>query len=168
MYLAGSSFASIGLAYLFPQVSEGVTQIDLDKLCTSSPKDPRCKNYAPGVVAIDASGKAIQVDTLLKKAKPGIPFPVKGLPNSEINYLVIKKGPQIAEYAIRPICPHAGCTVNWDASENHFICPCHESEFDAQGKLVKGPAKSSLQLITVAVKQNQIRLINRKPVKDPR
>ncbi|MDZ8259306.1 MAG: hypothetical protein RMY63_12920 [Nostoc sp. ChiQUE01b] len=36
------------------------------------------------------------------------------------------------------------------------------------GRVVLAPAKRSLPLITVVVKQNQIRLVDRKPAVDPR
>ncbi|MDZ7967548.1 MAG: hypothetical protein RM368_21770 [Nostoc sp. DedSLP03] len=38
----------------------------------------------------------------------------------------------------------------------------------AQGRVVRDPAKRSLPLITVVVKQNQIRLVDRKPAVDAR
>ncbi|MDZ8134043.1 MAG: Rieske 2Fe-2S domain-containing protein [Nostoc sp. DedQUE04] len=82
--------------------------------------------------------------------------------------MIIQNWPQIAEYAISPICIHLGCTVKWDLEKNHFICPSHGSQYDSQGRVVRGPAKRSLPLITVVVKQNQIRLVDRKPAVDPR
>ncbi|WP_409882482.1 hypothetical protein [Nostoc sp. ChiSLP03a] len=38
----------------------------------------------------------------------------------------------------------------------------------AQGRVVRNPSKRSLPLITVVVKQNQIRLVDRKPAVDAR
>ncbi|WP_442949594.1 hypothetical protein [Nostoc sp.] len=48
------------------------------------------------------------------------------------------------------------------------MCPCHGSQYDSQGRVVHGLAKRSLPLITVAVKQNQVRLVDHKPAVDPR
>ena len=42
-------------------------------------------------------------------------------------------------------CPHQGCNVDWNPDENKFICPCHQSSFDYQGNLLKGPATSGLK-----------------------
>ena len=39
-------------------------------------------------------------------------------------------------------CPHAGCIVAWQKTQ--FQCPCHNSNFDATGKVLGGPAKTSL------------------------
>jgi cytochrome b6-f complex iron-sulfur subunit len=41
-------------------------------------------------------------------------------------------------------CPHQGCNVDWNANKKNFICPCHQSIFDHQGKLLKGPAETDL------------------------
>ena len=42
-------------------------------------------------------------------------------------------------------CPHQGCNVDWNNNKKKFICPCHQSTFDYQGKLLKGPARSDLE-----------------------
>ena len=35
-----------------------------------------------------------------------------------------------------------GCVVPWDSGANKFICPCHGSQYDTNGKVVRGPAIS--------------------------
>lgn len=42
------------------------------------------------------------------------------------------------------ICPHMGCTVQWNAAEKTFDCPCHGSRFDTRGAVIEGPAMSGL------------------------
>ena len=81
---------------------------------------------------------------------------------------MINTGPEIAQYAIKPICTHLGCTVKWHSDKNSFICPCHGSQYDNLGRVVHGPTKRSMPLITVVVKQNQVHLVNQKPAIDPR
>jgi cytochrome b6-f complex iron-sulfur subunit len=46
--------------------------------------------------------------------------------------------------AVNPTCTHAGCTVNWDAKQNLFACPCHGSQFASDGKVRQGPAEEPL------------------------
>ena len=46
--------------------------------------------------------------------------------------------------AVSMICSHLGCTVNWDASEDVFKCPCHSSSFDRLGNVIKSPATKAL------------------------
>lgn len=56
--------------------------------------------------------------------------------------------------ALSAVCPHLGCTIFWrpeveDPKEKHalekceneyFCCPCHLSEYDPLGKVLRGPA----------------------------
>ena len=41
-------------------------------------------------------------------------------------------------------CPHMGCTLNWNAAEHSWDCPCHGSRFDAGGHLLDNPATRDL------------------------
>lgn len=165
-YMAGGAIASIGIGYLFPQRSQ--SQEELETLCSLYPANSRCENYLPGVRATDEYEQPIQADKLLARATPGDRIPVRGLTRPKVAYLVINEKPEIAQYAISSICTHFGCTVQWDAESNKFNCPCHGSQYDAQGRVVRGPAKRPLALLPVVVKQNQIRLVNRKLEREDR
>ncbi|PSN19022.1 (2Fe-2S)-binding protein [filamentous cyanobacterium CCP5] len=166
-YLVGGGAGAIALGLLRSQAafSQGS---NLERLCSAYPLNSRCVDYLPGSRALDLSGAAIAVDAYLPTLTPGTPAPVKGLPETELTYLVIEQGPEIAPYGIQPVCTHLGCTVPWNAERNRFICPCHGSQYDPEGRVVQGPAPRSLPLITVVVKQNQIRLVDRAPAIDPR
>lgn len=165
-YMAGSAIASIGIGYLFPQRSQ--SQEDLENFCFLYPANSRCENYLPGVSATDETEQLIQADKLLARVKPGDRIPVRGLTRPKVAYLVINEKPEIEQYAISSICTHFGCTVQWDAQINKFNCPCHGSQFDSQGRVVRGPAKRPLALLPVVVKQNQVRLVNRKLEREER
>jgi Rieske Fe-S protein len=41
------------------------------------------------------------------------------------------------------VCPHLGCLVKL-SEEGGFICPCHDSRFDAEGQVLNGPATQPL------------------------
>lgn len=165
--VASGTVGAIALGWLFPQRSDS-REVDLEILCSSFPNNSRCRDYLPGVPALDSAGKAISADLLLAQAKPGQPIAVQGLPKTDPTYLVITAGPKIAPYALKPMCTHLGCTVQWKSAQNRFVCPCHGSQYDAEGRVVKGPARRALPLATVVVKQNQIRLSDRAPALDPR
>ncbi len=36
--------------------------------------------------------------------------------------------------ALQVICPHAGCSINYDATGRRYFCPCHAASFDLSGK----------------------------------
>lgn len=41
-------------------------------------------------------------------------------------------------------CPHMGCIVKYDPKNRELICPCHDSKFSLDGKLLQGPATTGL------------------------
>ena len=159
-YLAGSAIASVTLGYLRPPSAQGHEGHPHD-LATAM--TPACSSTSRAQVALDQKGQPIQVKALLSRAKPGGRIPVKGLPNQATAYLVINEQAQNAAYAIKPVCPHRGCAVDWRPQQNRFFCPCHDSEFDAKGRVLKGPAKTALPVVTVAISGNQVRLADCQP-----
>jgi len=43
-------------------------------------------------------------------------------------------------------CTHLGCKI--DKSEgNRLVCPCHGSEYNLQGEVIKGPAYKNLKVM---------------------
>ena len=53
--------------------------------------------------------------------------------------------------AFDAVCPHAGCTVEYDTAGKLFVCPCHGSEFNGiTGAVEIGPAQSGLTRLTIA------------------
>ncbi len=46
-------------------------------------------------------------------------------------------------YAISSVCTHLGCNVK-HISQDGFACPCHGSQFDENGRVVRGPAPKPL------------------------
>lgn len=50
--------------------------------------------------------------------------------------------------AISLTCTHLGCTVN--LTSEGFACPCHNSQFDRDGNVLRGPAARPLKTCLVA------------------
>ncbi len=47
--------------------------------------------------------------------------------------------------ACSAICPHKGCKVVYEHDAKEFVCPCHDSRFALDGRVLKGPAKAPLK-----------------------
>lgn len=56
--------------------------------------------------------------------------------------------------AVLMLCTHKGCDLN--AGDGKFICPCHDSEFDLSGHVLKGPAKKDLQTFLVSSDEKHV------------
>ncbi|CAL5390649.1 unnamed protein product [Camellia sinensis] len=61
-------------------------------------------------------------------------------------YLVVENDRSLATFGINAVCTHLGCVVPWNSAENKFICPCHGSQYNNQGRVVRGPAPLILMM----------------------
>ncbi len=70
-------------------------------------------------------------------------------------------------YVVDAVCTHLGCLVE-QGEEDGFVCPCHDSRFDAQGQAENGPATKSLRFLHIWLDQDEGQLMvdRAKPV-DP-
>jgi glycine/D-amino acid oxidase-like deaminating enzyme/nitrite reductase/ring-hydroxylating ferredoxin subunit len=59
--------------------------------------------------------------------------------------LAIFRDPGGALQCLSAICPHLGCTVNWNSAEKSWDCPCHGSRFTCEGRVINGPATKDLK-----------------------
>jgi len=47
-------------------------------------------------------------------------------------------------HKLSAVCPHLGCVVAWNSTEQTWDCPCHGSRFSAEGRVYQGPANTDL------------------------
>lgn len=52
--------------------------------------------------------------------------------------------PQNHNQVLSAVCPHEGCNVTWHDESGKFACPCHDSNFTADGSRLNGPARRGL------------------------
>ncbi len=50
--------------------------------------------------------------------------------------------------ALSSVCPHLGCQVHWQSTQDRFFCPCHNGAFDRHGKATAGPPATAGQELT--------------------
>ncbi len=108
-----------------------------------------------GVSAKDALGNDILASGFLASHKAGDRTLAQGL-KGDPTYIVVQGDSTIANYGINAVCTHLGCVVPWNAGQNKFMCPCHGSQYDSTGKVVRGPAPLSLALAHADVNDDKI------------
>jgi nitrite reductase/ring-hydroxylating ferredoxin subunit len=58
--------------------------------------------------------------------------------------------------AFNPVCTHRHCIVAYHRGEQRIKCPCHGSQFDLDGHVVKGPAPRPLDAYPAALSGGQV------------
>jgi len=86
------------------------------------------------------AGTGVPAASLLVVEKRNVP--ARGaLVYRESRIAVVRDGNRY--HALSLVCTHLGCTV--EVTPKAVICPCHGSEFDRSGKVVRGPADRPLE-----------------------
>jgi cytochrome b6-f complex iron-sulfur subunit len=111
---------------------------------------PSAGGSGGGVTAKDALGNDVIVSQFIASHNAGDRTLAQGL-KGDPTYLVVTEEKTLANYGINAVCTHLGCVVPWNASEEKFMCPCHGSQYNAEGKVVRGPAPLSLALANATV-----------------
>ncbi|MCL4485998.1 MAG: ubiquinol-cytochrome c reductase iron-sulfur subunit [Nitrospirae bacterium] len=52
---------------------------------------------------------------------------------------------------LSPVCPHLGCEPQWHKGQKLFICPCHHSIYQLNGKRIGGPAPRPMDQLPVRI-----------------
>jgi Rieske Fe-S protein len=53
-------------------------------------------------------------------------------------------------------CTHLSCRVNWNDTKQRYICPCHDAQFDAGGKVLAGPPPRPLDAYETKVENGAL------------
>ncbi|MGI0487543.1 cytochrome b6-f complex iron-sulfur subunit [Pantanalinema rosaneae CENA516] len=112
-----------------------------------------------GVTAKDALGNDVLVSDFLASHNAGDHVLAQGL-KGDPTYIVVKEDKSIADFGINAVCTHLGCVVPWNAAENKFMCPCHGSQYNSEGKVVRGPAPLSLALVHATIADDKVNFTN--------
>lgn len=63
------------------------------------------------------------------------------------NVIVARLGAALIAFVLE--CPHRGENVRWEAANNRFFCPKHESTFEPDGARIQGKAERGLDRYAV-------------------
>ena len=75
--------------------------------------------------------------------------------NNTSEAVLIFRNPDTQEIAaVNPLCTHQGCTVKLEGTA--LACPCHQSKFAFDGKVLGGPAPKPLDNFPVKQEGNLI------------
>jgi cytochrome b6-f complex iron-sulfur subunit len=82
---------------------------------------------------------------------PSLSLPLSRSNQGDATYIIVKDDGSIADFGLNAVCTHLGCVVPWNKAENKFKCPCHGSQYNDEGKVIRGPAPLSLALAHAAI-----------------
>ncbi|CAM9962179.1 unnamed protein product [Pylaiella littoralis] len=108
-----------------------------------------------GVIAKDAIGNEVTTESWLATHSAGSRELAEGI-KGDATYLVVTEDKKVQDYGIVAVCTHLGCVVPWNKAENKFMCPCHGSQYDFTGKVIRGPAPLSLALSHVEEEDGKV------------
>jgi Rieske Fe-S protein len=94
--------------------------------------------------AADAGDGFLKITSLAALPASGAPqsFPVfmdkqdawNKFPHAEVGAVYLSLQPDGGVKAFNARCPHLGCTVNYSAQAQEYMCPCHASAFTLDGE----------------------------------
>jgi glycine/D-amino acid oxidase-like deaminating enzyme/nitrite reductase/ring-hydroxylating ferredoxin subunit len=76
----------------------------------------------------------------VEEIKPGMGAVIR----RSLSKIAVSRDDTSSLHACSAVCPHLGCIVSWNSTEQTWDCPCHGSRFTPDGKLLNGPALGPL------------------------
>ena len=75
-------------------------------------------------------------------------------PNVPVGAVYLQRRKDGSVRALNVVCPHAGCFVDYRSDQNHYHCPCHNSSFALDGKVLdpKSPSPRPLDELPVEIR----------------
>ena len=115
------------------------------------------KGSDPSTGVAGASSVDFTVDLTASSSAPLNDAAVGYIYNSTRDVIVAKTA--AGDYvALQAPCPHQGTSVYFSQSQNHFICPNHNSIFDIGGAVLGGPSPRALKQYTVTQTGNMLHI----------
>lgn len=86
-------------------------------------------------------------------------------PHEPIGGVFLRRLPSGEVLALHVVCPHAGCTVQYQAGEKKLFCPCHMASFDLDGKRTdtNSPSPRDLDTLDIEIRNDSevwVRFVN--------
>jgi len=145
LFVATGAVAAVGgLATLWPFVSQ--MNPDASTIAAGAPIDVDLTPIAEGQdIKVFWRGKPIYISNRTKKQVEEVrAVPVNSLPDPATDQSRTKEGHE-QWLVVIGICTHLGCIpIAHEGDYDGFFCPCHGSQYDASGRIRRGPAPLNL------------------------
>ena len=126
---------------------EAVSLLSLGSVLGSCGGSPTAPSNVPQLPTINASVSGGGVNATLDAASPLATVGAAALVQSASGNFLASRTAQDSFVAVTAICTHESCTVTGFQNQ-HYVCPCHGSEYATSGQVVKGPAVLALRQFT--------------------
>lgn len=118
--------------------------------CGGSPTSP---SNVPSLGTISGTVANNAITVTVDAASPLAAVGSAALVQSGSGNFLVARTAQDTFNAMTAVCTHEACTVSGFQSGT-FTCPCHGSQYNTSGAVVKGPAPSSLRRFNTAFANN--------------
>lgn len=106
----------------------------------SSPTSP---SRAPALPTVSGTRVSGGVTLTVDASSPLSAVGSAALMQTSIGNFLVAHTAQETFVALNAICTHETCTITGFASQS-YVCPCHGSTFDVNGRVLNGPASTAL------------------------
>jgi Rieske Fe-S protein len=107
--------------------------------------------YVAPLDALPDDGQPIKVPVVVESPRDAW----AALPATQIGAVYLRKVDGVV-IAYSTVCPHLGCGVDYLSERTTFVCPCHESAFDIEGKPSAGPSPRALDRLETRVADGKV------------
>jgi cytochrome b6-f complex iron-sulfur subunit len=121
---------------------------------------PACSSpTAPdAAISLPNQGAILVNNTVVVNIDPASPLAAPGraalVQTPSDSYLVARTGAN-AFSAVTAVCTHFGCIIS-RYDNQIYVCPCHGSQFNASGAVVRGPASRPLRQFATEFTNNTL------------
>ena len=122
------------------QVASGATLLTLVSACGGSPTSPGGATSTLSVLAGQLVGSSVRVTPGAALANTGD----AALVESTAGVFLVARTSASTFTALDAVCTHEGCTIT-DAQGSDYVCPCHGSRYNRDGRVIGGPAMANLR-----------------------
>jgi menaquinol-cytochrome c reductase iron-sulfur subunit len=99
--------------------------------------------------AIPEDGSPLKVSVIADRTDAWTRFPKEAIGAVFLSRAVGQAKEKVT--ALQVICPHAGCSITFDASAGKYFCPCHAASFDLAGVRTDATSPSPRNMDTLEV-----------------